>query len=246
MTHTLEATRRIQIANISTSERFYKPSPKQIDEMAASLKAIGQLTAIMVHPVTRTSWRIVAGGTRLLAAFKLGWTHIRADIISGSADDYRIIELTENAERRNLTAAQRKQARAELRKLIREKLAGAKAAKGGRGKKGGLSEAAREMGVARSTAQDASKKPAGNTENRHVSAPRPNGGGHAEPSTSHAAEAPAKPSVALESMLTKISWSVTVSHRARIERYNKERCGNGPLSDCCHKLTSNALDAEGF
>lgn len=253
MTYTLEATKRIPIADVSTSERFYEPTLKQIDEMVASLKAVGQLTAIMVHPVTRNSWRIVAGGTRLRAAFKLGWTHIRADIISGSSIDYRIIELAENAERRNLTAAQRQKAKSELKKLIREKLETVKAAKGGRGKRGGVSEAARQVGISNRTARrarDDDAKPRQNEASAQVSELYTNGQGgeliiHASPATT---PAPAQPpaSVALEQMPAKISVNITGGERARIARYNESRCGNGSLSDCMRKLIRQALNAEGF
>lgn len=252
MTYTLEASKRIPIANISVGERFYEPTPKQISIMAASLKAFGQLMPITVHHGGgRNSWRIVAGGTRLKAAFELGWTHIRADIISGHAIDYRIIELVENAERRNLTAAQRKQAKAELKKLMREKLANTKAAKGGRGNKGGVAEAARQMGVPRSTAQDVMTrhaKPAGNTSSRQVSEPKPNGGDPAvAPSPAVAAAAPTPtPSLALENMVSPISIRMTVGERTRVERYNVERCGKGSMSDCMRKLIRNALAAENY
>lgn len=277
MTYTLEATRRIPIADISTSERFHEPAQKQIDEMAASLDRVGQLTAIMVHPVTRNSWRIVAGGTRLRAAFKLGWTHIRADIISGSQADYRIIELTENIDRRNLTAVQRKEARAELKKLIQGKLASIKAAaeakgKGGRGKRSGLSEAARQTGVPETTARRVmahNDKPRQKADSGEVSAPtaaassgplfeaktapKPNGHDNSEAPAvraSPAAPAPNKatPSVAFENMKAPIPISVKVTNgeRSRVERYNKAHYGNGPLSDGGRKMWAKLMDIESF
>jgi ParB/Sulfiredoxin domain len=144
-TFTRERTRDLSIANIALGERIHTPTQKQIDEMATSLANVGQLSPIMVHPVARNAWRIVAGNKRLLAAFKLGWTHLRADIICGQTIDYKIIELTENAERRSLTAAQRRAAKAELKQLIRDRMAGISTTKGGRGNKGGNSQAAREL-----------------------------------------------------------------------------------------------------
>lgn len=250
MTYTLEGTRSIPIANISTSERFCEPTQKQIDDMAASLKMVGQLTAIMVHPAERNGWRIVAGGTRLRAAFKLGWTKIRADIIAGPSIDYKIIELTENVSRRNLTATQRKETRAELRRLLAQKLATVKASKGGRGHKGGMREAARQMGVSKDTAHRAMKL-SQNSKSETVSEPKPNGqgGSHEPPRAALAASsAPVQRAtpVALGQAKFPIAVKTTRDERDRVERYNKERCGNGPLSDCGRRLFRIALHSEGF
>lgn len=226
---TIEATKEIAVSSISFSERFYEPAQKQIDQMAESLNSIGQLTPIMVHPVERNGYRIVVGGTRLRAALKLHWTKIRADIICGHAIDYKIIELTENAARRNLTAQQRKETKAELKRLLREKLATVEASKGGRGNKGGIREAARQMGVPLATAQDAVKaKLTGNLESRSVSTRKP-----------------APDNIALAQAKAPTSIKFTVAERQRVDQYNKDKF-HGSVSDCCRKLIRDALDRERY
>jgi ParB/RepB/Spo0J family partition protein len=236
-TYTRARTRDICIANIAVGERMHKPTEKQIDEMAASLGSVGQLSPIMVHPVTHQSWRIVAGNTRLLAAFQLKWTHLRADIIVGSATDYKIIELTENAERRSLTAAQRAAAKAELKKLLRERLASVIAAKGGRGNKGGIADEARQLGLPETTARRVmthNDKPRQLQDFGEVS-----DGRTTPPAEAPRARPPGPPRY-------PISVRLTVDERARVEQYNKERYGDGTMSDCLRAMICKVMDDEGY
>jgi len=149
-----EATRDIKLVAVSCSddERVLPPTADAIEAMSKSLKDHGQISPISVYHVTHNTYRLIAGATRFRAASKLGWDKIRASIWIGSDIDFQLHELVENVDRKNIKATQRRAMKAKIRKLLAEHLASVKAAKGGRGNKGGLSEAARQLGVPRTTA----------------------------------------------------------------------------------------------
>jgi hypothetical protein len=104
------------------------------------------------------------------AAKRLGWKTIRADIISVDHElQYAMVELSENLDRRDLTAEQRRRMKEHLRDCQTRLMESIAPAKGGRGKKGGKSDAARKAGMSRPTAQRRAKA-AHNTHNGQVSA----------------------------------------------------------------------------
>lgn len=150
-----EDTRLINCLNVIVGPRFFETTPEKIKTMAASMNLPqGQLTPIIVYPVTSKSYQLVAGLTRLRAAIDiLRWQKIRAEVIY--ADDprhYKVIELTENIDRRDLTRDQRRTMRQHRKELQRQIMESVEPAKAGRGKKGGIREAAREAGISKSTA----------------------------------------------------------------------------------------------
>lgn len=168
-------TKMIDVASIKIEDRILKPSKARVAAMAKSLSSdLGQLNPILV---TRhlMAWRVVAGATRLMAAQELDWDQIEATIIGADNDyDYKLIEIGENIERHDLSETERKRLKDMQRELRAarlthfEKLAAGdqpevppKKAKGGRGKKGGVADAARKAGVSRSTARDRMKAKAG-------------------------------------------------------------------------------------
>lgn len=170
-----EPEKEIAVMLIETGNRFLPVSDKDRAAMAKSLDEYGLQVPISVRRVTSEDYRVIAGATRLLAARDLGWSKIRAVVVSGTADELLEHELVENVDRKNLTAAQRKAVQKKLRELRRERVAAEKAkappSKGGRGKRGGLREASRQAGVPRSTAQRDDGKPAHNDESGPVSVP---------------------------------------------------------------------------
>lgn len=168
---TYSAVRDIKVHALSSRDRFIPPTEQQIETMAKSFKQNGQLAPILVTPVTRNTYRVVYGATRYAAARRLHMDKILCIVMHGTALECRINELTENLDRKSLTGAQRKMVRAERRKLIAEHIRSAVPSVGGRGNKGGVRQAARELGVPNSTAQDAVKV-TGNSQSRSVSARR--------------------------------------------------------------------------
>lgn len=148
-----EKTKEVKVVQISCSDsdRHLPPSRKAIDTIKKSLEENGQINPISVYPVTHNSYRVIAGATRFRAASELGWQMIRVSVWSGSTIDFQLHELIENLDRRELSGAQRKEMRYKIKHLQKDRLANVQPCKGGRGNKGGASEAAREMGVSRRT-----------------------------------------------------------------------------------------------
>lgn len=164
-----EKIKEISPLNVCVGERYLVPTQKNIEKMAVSLQQQGQICPIIVCHITQNKYQLIVGATRLRAAIDiLHWDKIRAEIVIGPPIDYKLFELTENIDRRDLTGAQRKQMRAKRKELLLEKLKQTPPVKGGRGKKGGLSQAAREAGVPLTTAhRDA--KPFQTSDNGRVS-----------------------------------------------------------------------------
>src|SRR5262245_18669758 len=170
-------TRDIKVLNVSCNDgdRHLKPTSTAIEAMMKSLREVGQINPISVYQIVRGHFRLIAGATRFRAASALKWDNIRATIWSGSALDYLIHELVENVDRRELTGDQRREMKAKIKELQRERMAAVPPGIGGRGHKGGISEEARRMGVSRRTAQrrQAETKPAHNARSEQVSATTP-------------------------------------------------------------------------
>jgi len=85
-------TKKIQINDIKIEERM-RTVYAGVEELAASFREKGQLSAILVTP----DIRLIAGGRRLAAAKFNGWEEIEAKIIN-TEDTYEI-EFIENHER---------------------------------------------------------------------------------------------------------------------------------------------------
>ena len=162
----LEAYKVLPVMAISSGARVYKPTAEQIDKMAESLQRDGQQSPIVVystgHARSSNTYEIVSGATRHKAAIKLGWVYIQAKIMRAEHPlDFKIAELVENEFRSDMTKAQHAEMQAKLKKLradrekdIAEALAEIEnqpKAKGGRGKRGGVADAARRAGVPETT-----------------------------------------------------------------------------------------------
>jgi hypothetical protein len=150
----LRKNKLINLASVAIGDRYLAPTESGIAAMTKSLETRGQINPITVRLVTGSSYRLVAGATRFEAAKRLGWKHIRADIVAVDDErEYKIIEIEENLERRDLTPEQRREMRAKVEEYQRELMKDVAPAKGGRGQKGGLREAARQAGINETTAR---------------------------------------------------------------------------------------------
>jgi ParB/RepB/Spo0J family partition protein len=78
-----------------------------IDELAASLESSGQLQPVVVRPAVDGKFELVFGFRRLLAAKKLGWKSVRAEIRDIKGDDKDWIQFQENDARHNLSSYER-------------------------------------------------------------------------------------------------------------------------------------------
>jgi ParB-like chromosome segregation protein Spo0J len=156
-------TRLGSVGNIHVVDRIMPPTKARIDAMAKSLSSpLGQLLAILVTKYLHSAWRVVCGATRLQAAKELGWKEINATIISaGNETEYQLIEIAENLDRHNLSKAEcarlkskNKELRAQRLEQFKRELAEKESeAKGGRGRAGGVRDAARKAGVSETTAR---------------------------------------------------------------------------------------------
>src|SRR5262245_38266250 len=151
-------TRQLPVMAVDVGKRRYPPSETRVKKLAAAMLADGvQLEPIVVRRVTRDTFKIVCGAARLLAARRLNWPTVNAQIVGGLPIDYDIAEVAENFDRGDLTRKQRSEIQRELKQLRKqretEQLANVEPCKGGRGHKGGTREAARQMEIPESTAR---------------------------------------------------------------------------------------------
>jgi ParB/RepB/Spo0J family partition protein len=117
--------------------------------IAASMYEIGQQVPIIVRPVGKKRVRLVSGWHRLAAAKRLGWDTILALQMTGDKTDARLVEITENLHRAELTVLQRSELVDEWRKLILTKV-GQVAPPGGRQpRSAGINRTAKVLGLKR-------------------------------------------------------------------------------------------------
>ncbi len=154
-----------RVHKIAIDDIVIPPEKRGINEEAveglkASITKLGLQTPITVYRDEKTGQPILSvGGQRLEAARRLGWTFIPAIIVEWEPDQRRRWELSENVDRAELTALERAEEIAELIRLeVRpspdEKPTQVVAvSKGGRGRKGGIRHAAKELGLNREEAR---------------------------------------------------------------------------------------------
>jgi hypothetical protein len=165
----------VNLTSLIIRDRYMPPNETAIKRMMADLKINGQIAPILVRLVTGSDRRsainrLVVGACRFEAAKRLGWKTLRAEFITADHElDYAITELAENLIRRDLTRQQKREMKAKMIAYQKQIMTDIEPAKGGRGNKGGVSEAARNAGVPRTTARRR-RKPGHNTQNGQVSA----------------------------------------------------------------------------
>jgi hypothetical protein len=130
-----------------------------VERLAESMKAIGLQTPISIWADDKDRPVLVAGHHRLEAARALGWEQIECCFVAMDADDRRRWEIAENLHRAELTVQQRSDQIAEWVAITNKKaqLAPFSNQGAGRGNKGGVNAAARELGVGRTDIQRAVK-----------------------------------------------------------------------------------------
>ena len=91
---------QLEISKIVIQDRQRGYNEAHVSSLADSLKALGLIQPVVLNQENR----LIAGGHRLAAALKLGWTHI--DVVykeTMSEAELQELELTENLKRENLT-----------------------------------------------------------------------------------------------------------------------------------------------
>ena len=165
-----KARRTLDVGSVTIPEdRLRGVQEDIVASLAESMGRIGQRLPITVRETPGpgggdASKRlvVVAGVHRLLAARSLGWQRIEATHFEGDETDARLWEIAENLHRAELTALECSAHFAEWMRLMAVR--DAKPAQlarvsptGGRGREGGLSAAARALGVSRREGQRALK-----------------------------------------------------------------------------------------
>jgi len=75
-----------------------------VERLADSMELHGQLLPLRVRPTkTAGKYEVVFGHRRLLAAKKLGWKTVKAEVVDLSDEDALVDSLVENLERENLS-----------------------------------------------------------------------------------------------------------------------------------------------
>jgi ParB family transcriptional regulator, chromosome partitioning protein len=141
--------RDIKIADIVIGEDRRSLQPSKVDEIADSFATIGQTNPVTVTPRRDGKYDLVSGAHRVAAAQKLGWTHLRAQVMEGDRTALRLAQLADDLHRAGLTVLEQAKELAEWVRLTEKHMPlqhKRKNAKGGR-PFGAIGKAARELPV---------------------------------------------------------------------------------------------------
>jgi ParB family chromosome partitioning protein len=78
---------------------------RNLEQLMNSLKLLGQLSPVRVrhHPQADGRYQLIFGHRRLEAAKRLGWTTIKAEVVSANDEEMFLTALAENLEADSLT-----------------------------------------------------------------------------------------------------------------------------------------------
>ena len=158
---------RADVDGIAIPDGHRDVDPAVVEALAASMQRVGLLSPILLRePVALDCSEpaiLISGRHRLEAAKSLGWDFIDCHFLHITDPAARVREIVENLHRAELTALERSNQSIEVVELYRlldeeEKAAQVgQVSKGGRGKKGGKSNAAKQLGITRQELQRAEK-----------------------------------------------------------------------------------------
>ena len=111
--------RSVPISKIAIRpERLRVLRSETVDNLAASMRAVGLLQPIVLRPRQGAGYLLIAGRHRICAAEKLKWTEIRATILEDiDADLAELAEIDENLIRADLSSAEQALHHARRKKL---------------------------------------------------------------------------------------------------------------------------------
>lgn len=151
----------LKISSIKIGSRV-RDDYGDMESLANSIKEHG-----LLHPIVVDSdYNLIAGGRRLLACERIGWTEIEVKMLDNISErELRVLELEENIRRKDLTALEKSKNLVELAELKEKELKEkaekeyfAESAKKSRGqpqKVNGLRQVSEEIGVPIKTLHDA-------------------------------------------------------------------------------------------
>jgi ParB family chromosome partitioning protein len=151
----------VSVSGVDVGDRKRGVDPSAVAGLKDSIERVGLRTPITVRTADDGARLVlVTGAHRLAAAKALSWETIDA-FVEDEDDcdeiDAELWEIAENLHRAELTALERDEQVARWVVLTEQKLGQPAQVSGGRGKRGGLSEATRELGVERTDARRATK-----------------------------------------------------------------------------------------
>jgi ParB family transcriptional regulator, chromosome partitioning protein len=163
----MAAREKIRVDEIYVAASRRAAKEDDVARIARSIQQIGLQTPITVRMVERyidpiegeleNVALLVAGRHRLEAAKSLGWECIDCEFKVWADDEARMWEIAENLHRADLTELERNEQIAEWIALSKKHGHCAQVSTGGRGNEGGVSKAARELGIERTEARRAVK-----------------------------------------------------------------------------------------
>ena len=144
----------VRVKDVQIIDKRRELDPKKVEALAASILMVGLRTPITVKRleeecdgVSITVLAFVAGGYRLEAFKSLQRSRIPAFVIEGDQNDARILQLTENLYRTDLTALQHAEDLAALVELVQTDKGGQVAHPGGKQPHDrGINRAAKKLG----------------------------------------------------------------------------------------------------
>jgi ParB/RepB/Spo0J family partition protein len=140
-----DVTLSIMIDDIAVTDGRRDLNQTAVNKLAKSIDEIG-----LRHPVTvrrkGSGYVLIAGRHRLEACKKLGREHIMASIVSMTNDEARLWEIAENLHRAELSKLERDEQVAEWIKIT-ERISVQSAPKSVGRPEGGISAAARDLGI---------------------------------------------------------------------------------------------------
>jgi ParB family transcriptional regulator, chromosome partitioning protein len=158
--------KRIRLDMVSLNPEARPVDKGVVKKLAESMGRLGQLNPVTVfHPCfystpgkcDNVGYGIIAGGHRYAAAKLLGWEELDAYVIADTdARHHRLIEISENLHRSELTTLERSRLVSEWAEMTKAQPAQLAPAKP-QYEKGGINDAARQLGIERTDVQRAVK-----------------------------------------------------------------------------------------
>lgn len=95
---------KINLEHIQTDHENIRKKLSGIEDLATSLKTVGQIQPVVVKRVGEQQYQLIAGHRRLAAAHMAGLSVLSAIVISVEDAQAKTIQLVENVQRENLAA----------------------------------------------------------------------------------------------------------------------------------------------
>ena len=94
----------IGLEQIKTDHENSRKKLSSIEDLAASLKTVGQIQPVVVKRAGEKYYQLIAGHRRLAAAHMAGLSSLSAIVLSVEDAQSKTIQLVENVQRENLAA----------------------------------------------------------------------------------------------------------------------------------------------